>query len=574
MTGASAGNRLWEAACVPAEWAFHRALADPTGTQERLLRAHLRANADTDIGRRVGFSRVRSTADFRDRVPLHMWDDLAADAARIARGAPRVWTAGRVTRLEPTSGTSGGTKLVPYTGAMRRQVRAAVGAWMADLFRAYPDLRGGPAYWSVSPAVPLPAAHAGGPPVGFDSDGGYLSPLHARLARAVMAAPDGLRHVLDPEAHRYATLRALVARADLRLVSVWNPTALALLLAPLRVWADRLAHDLRRGTLTAPLPPGLHARLARGLRPDPRRADALLAAVRDEPDDGALHARLWPRLGLVSAWADGHAGAPFEALRALVPHARFQAKGLLATEGVVSIPRVGHGGGALALTSHVVELLDGDRSVSLDRADVGGCFDVALTTGGGLLRYRLGDRVRVVGHAGRCPLVRFVERAGPVSDRVGEKLHEAHVAACVARLGLDAAFSFVACDTTAGDTAACDTAAGDGAAHRARPPAYVLFAETRETDVRLAAAARALDAALSENVHYSHARRLGQLGPLRAFRVRRGGAEAFVAGCVALGQRAGSVKPAALHRDGGWAERLDGAFVDAALARDAGERRL
>ncbi|HEX9950524.1 MAG TPA: GH3 auxin-responsive promoter family protein [Rubricoccaceae bacterium] len=560
--GAAVGNRLWEAACVPAERAFRRALADPVGTQERLLLAHVRANAETEVGRRFGFSRIRSAADFRERVPLHTWDDLAHDAARIARGTPRVWTADRVRRLEPTSGTSGGTKLVPYTDTMRQQVRAAVGAWMADLFRAMPDLRGGPAYWSVSPAVPLPAAHAGGPPVGFDSDGGYLSPLHARLARAVMAAPDDLRHVLDSETHRYATLRTTIARADLRLISVWNPTALALLLAPLRPWSDRLAHDLRRGTLTpaVPLPPGIQDRLARGLRPDPRRADSLLAAVRDEPDDGVLHARLWPRLGLVSAWGDGHAAGSFEQLRALVPHARIQAKGLLATEGVVSIPRVGHDGGALALTSHVVELLDGGQSVDLARADVGGLFEVALTMGGGLLRYRLGDRVRVVGHAGRCPLVRFVERAGPVSDRVGEKLHEAHVAACVAGLGLDAPFTLVA----------CDTAAGDGAAHRARPPAYVLFAETCDTDARLAAAARALDAALSENIHYAHARRLGQLGPLRAFRVRGDGAEAFVAGCVALGQRAGSVKPAALHRDGGWAERFDGAFVDAAPALSRG----
>ena len=540
MTAALA-NRLWQAACAPAERAFRRALADPEAAQTAVLHAHVRTCAATEIGRRTGLGRVRTLADFRARVPLATWEDLAPDAERIAQGAAGVWTPGRPERLEPTSGTAGGTKLVPHTAAMRSQVRAAIGAWMADLFQAYPDLRDGPAYWSVSPAVPLPPARAGGPPVGFDGDADALSPVHAHLARAALAVPDALRHALDPDAHRTATLRALVARTGLRLVSVWNPTALSLLLAPLRADAERLAEDLARGTLTADVPEAVRAAVLRGVRPDPRRAHALRAAARETADAGALVARLWPRLGLVSAWADAHAAGPFAALGALAPQATLQPKGLLATEGVVSIPRVGHDGAALALTSHVVELLDGGRSVPLAQADVGGRFEVALTTGAGLLRYRLGDTVEVVGRLGRCPLVRFVGRAGLVSDRVGEKLAEAHVAACLARLGLT--FALVACDDAA------------------RPPAYVLFAETAAPDAALARDAGRLDAALGANVHYAHARRLGQLGAVRAFRVRGSGAEQFVAGCVALGQRAGSVKPAALHRDGGWTARFSGGFV-------------
>ena len=203
---------------------------------------------------------------------------------------------------------------------------------------------------------------------------------------------------------------------------------------------------------------------------------------------------------------------------------------------------LGLGGAALAVTAHVVEMLDGDAAVPLAETAVGARYGVAVTTGGGLVRTRLGDVVEVVGHAGRCPLVRFVGRAGPVSDRVGEKLHDAHVSAALAGLAA-ARFALVACDD-----ASC-------------PPAYVLFTETDAPDAALLADAAALDAALGANVGYAHARRLGQLGPVRAFRVRGDGRAAFVAGCVALGQRAGDVKPAALHRDGGWAGRFAGAFV-------------
>ena len=51
--------------------------------------------------------------------------------------------------------------------------------------------------------------------------------------------------------------------------------------------------------------------------------------------------------------------------------------------------------------------------------------------------------------------------------------------------------------------------------------------------------------------HYRYARELGQLGPLRVLRVS-GGARRYEARCIALGQRAGDIKPADLHRQPGW----------------------
>ena len=47
---------------------------------------------------------------------------------------------------------------------------------------------------------------------------------------------------------------------------------------------------------------------------------------------------LWPRLVLVSCWADAAASDSAASLRRRLPHARLQPKGLLATEGVVSLP--------------------------------------------------------------------------------------------------------------------------------------------------------------------------------------------------------------------------------------------
>ena len=56
------------------------------------------------------------------------------------------------------------------------------------------------------------------------------------------------------------------------------------------------------------------------------------------------------------------------------------------------------------------------------------------------------------------------------------------------------------------------------------------------------------------------ARHLGQLGPLRVFRVRDAEAS-YVEACIARGQRAGNVKPPVLDAADGWSAKLDGQFV-------------
>ena len=540
-------NAAWALASRRAASKLRAAWDEPEAAQLATLRRILRNTADTAYGRAHDLEGVRGLEDFQDRAPLVTWDDLEPWVARIAAGEAGVLTVEPVVLLEPTGGSSGGTKRIPYTRSLQREVQTAVGAWVSDLFQHVPAAARGPAYWAVSPAVPHEQT-AGGVPVGFEDDGAYLSPLHRGLARATLAVPGAVRHVLEVDPWRYATLRALLARRDLALVSVWNPTFLSLLLGPLRAWSDRLAADLEAGTLTppGPVPPDVLGALRKDLRPDPARAAQVRTAVALEADAGRLHARLWPGLAVVSAWADAPAAGPARDLEAALPQAVLQPKGLMATEGVVTIPLWGRDGGAPALTSHVLEFVPegGGRPRFAHDLEPGARYAVALTTGGGLVRYRLGDLVEVVGRVGRTPMLRLLGRGGPVSDVVGEKLHGDHVARALAALGLETAFAMVAPD-------------GD-----ARPARYALFVESPAPDAAALEAARRLDRALSENVHYAHARSLGQLGPAAAFRVRGGGARAYLEGCRALGQRLGSVKPVALHRDGGWAARFQGAFLE------------
>jgi hypothetical protein len=233
-----------------------------------------------------------------------------------------------------------------------------------------------------------------------------------------------------------------------------------------------------------------------------------------------------------------------------------QAKGLIATEGFVSLPLAGRDGAALAVRSHFFEFAPVDSGGVVDETapflahelEPGRRYAVILTTAGGLYRYRLDDVVEVIAREGECPLIRFIGRSGYVSDWFGEKLHEAHAgdvlreAFVSVRPDVTPAFAMLACDRDR------------------RPAAYVLYVDCEADDSTLARVAATIDDRLRANFHYDYARLLGQLGPVGVFRARDA-ARTYLATAIAEGRRAGDVKPLALDRRDGWSARFTGRSI-------------
>jgi len=171
-------------------------------------------------------------------------------------------------------------------------------------------------------------------------------------------------------------------------------------------------------------------------------------------------------------------------------------------------------------------------------------YSSLLTTGGGLYRYRLGDRVRVVGFAGHTPLLEFLGKEDGVSDLCGEKLSPAFVASVLEELSVERAYL--------SDFAMLAPA-------RQESLRYVLFLEgaTSETDLAVR-----LDKKLTQNPHYAYCRRLGQLAAPRIFQITSDAGESYLRRCVAMGQRAGAVKAVALHRLTGWEDFFRGDWTE------------
>ena len=529
---AGIANRLYMLAAAPERHRFERALRIPAAAQHEVLMRIVLANASTAFGRRHGFLGIRSVADYRARVTVHEYEQLEQDILRTAEGSRRVLTTDPAICFELTGGTSGGNKLVPYTASLLREFSAATMPWISDLLRHRPVLRNGRAYWAVSPPARAAAMTRGGIPIGLDHDSEYFPALVRTLLEPALGTPRALSRIPDVDGWRYVTLRALIAVQDLVFVSVWNPTFLTLLSDALDERWERLLHDLETGVLSIALDPSLRHELNHALPPNPRLASYLRRRFhRRVPEDLG---ELWPSLALISCWTDAHAMRSLSGLARRFPRVELQGKGLLATEGVVSIPLFEAGGCVAAVTSHFLEFLPQDatdRAVGVEELEVGHSYEVLLTTSGGLYRYRLKDVVRVEGFRHATPILRFQGRADRTSDLVGEKLTPVFVEQVLRRAALDA-------NVEATFAMLAPVGGADGL-----PARYELLVECSPDDAdRLAAA---VEASLNASHHYALCRRLGQLDPVHAVVVRDGARE-YEKACLARGQRLGSIKPVAL----------------------------
>jgi hypothetical protein len=261
-------------------------------------------------------------------------DELVPWIACIECGEPNVLTREPVRRLVPTSGSSGARKLVPYGAALLASFRNALSPWIVRLLREDAAVFAG-ARVLVDLTRPPRRDERGRHPRRLRRRHGIPQALGRLLAHGALAVPPSATRLPAAELQA-ATRRALLAAPDLSLVSVWHPAFLLL------------------------LTDGLSAADAGGL--EPRRQREVLGILRETNGDaGGRSRRLWPRLRLVSAWLDGPAAAYRARLSAAFPQARLEGKGLLATEGVVSVPWNAGKGPVLAVRSCVVELLDSER---------------------------------------------------------------------------------------------------------------------------------------------------------------------------------------------------------------------
>jgi hypothetical protein len=423
--------------------ALRLALADVEGTQLRLLRAIIAANINTTFGKQQAFSKLLSVADFRAAVPIRNYDEMRSWVNELAEGASNVLTSDPVIAWEETGGSSGGRKLIPYTASSLKSFRAAVLPSLADLVQRRPRVAIGKLYAAISPATRQPRVLGNGVPLGLP-DAAYLGEDVMPAFANLLAVPPKVGEITDVQTWYTETLCHLKSCNDLSFVSVWSPS----------FWLE----------------------LCKTIGPD---------EVRD----------LWPNLDTISCWTHGTSSAFMPALQAAFPGVHIESKGLLSTEGAVTLAYGAEDGCIPALRSCFFEWIDEAGDVRLTHElEPDNRYRAVITTPGGLYRYDTRDVVLCVSRESNVPRLVFQGRAGVVSDMVGEKLDDAFAASILAQLPVPSRL----------------VARNFPTAH------YELWLDVSDNS-NTAAWMDTVEKALSVNPQYAYARRMGQLKPLVAY---------------------------------------------------------
>lgn len=529
---------------------LREALADPGRQQQDVLTDLLAANADTEFGRQYGFGKIRTAADFKAAVPIHDYAALEPWIERMAGGAHAVLTAEDPVVYFTSSGSTGAHKKVPVT---RRFMRTSFfpfyyAAW-APMAEHFPDavdrddavlnLKHDPRPAKATTASGRP--HLGASQIDFGT--AFGEPLSAEPGTA--APWSSLPCPVPADDHlekAYVRLRIAAEHPDLRGLVGINPAMVAAVPYQLRMWWPRIVREIADGTVGGfPYGPGNLARARRLDRLDPVRPSGV-----------------WPGMQVLFCWTTGLAKLYLPRLReefgagvTVLPAP------VAASEGPVGVALDRHGSaGSLVVTAAFYEFVPAEERIRPDSATLGPAeleagreYHVVLSHVGGLVRYALGDVVRVLDTVGGSPRVEYAGR-NTVLDAQGERLRESQVLRALGT-ALDAGGLEVR-------NAACHV--DDGARYEFACAPRIPWSDEESGFL----AARLDEALAAESPGYRAARAAGRLAPAVVTRID---GEAFLREWhaeVTRGVRPAQAKDRLLRRDDAAWQRL----TDAATRKD------
>ncbi|MBY0413763.1 MAG: GH3 auxin-responsive promoter family protein, partial [Bdellovibrionales bacterium] len=289
----------------------------------------------------------------------------------------------------PTSGSTHAIKWVLYTPKFKAELWKASSALIHDLYVRYPEIKKGTHYWSLSW---LPADMR---KQQSSNDLDFFVGLEKYLLEQTMTLDDAVAALPSLKDSMRQNLLSLLTK-NVTLISIWSPTFLIEVLEQLindkNYFLDHLKDAKKRAVI----------------------ADLNKLA----PENTKI---LFPELVLISAWATSSSKIYAEKIKKLFPHVSFEAKGLWATEGVLTIPFEKKF--PIAVNSHFYEFEEWETKKIYPSWELKMGMKVMpiFTTGSLFFRYKLNDLLEVSEFYDKTPCLIFLGRQNE-TDLVGEKI--------------------------------------------------------------------------------------------------------------------------------------------------------
>ncbi len=425
---------------------------DPERIGQELLFKILRDNENTEYGRKVGFSEIKTVGDYKKKVPLTVYDDYAEYVVRELTGKEEhLHSVYGVAQYNRSSGTMGNPKKIPMSSISMKYLLDY--AWAVPLGMAVKrfgtDFLKGKA---LSVAEASARAVVGNPPKRYFGVSGqcvtdwqmtypemYTSPIEA-------VCPD------KETDSRYLHARYGLAYQD---VSSLQTTFITFILDLFHYIQDRwemLCDDIGSGKIdpSVKMSDAVRSKLESELVPMPERA-AELRKIFSEGFDNTIAKRIWPNLTFVMGVSTGTFSAYLNKLREnyVSKDVPIVMIGVSASEGAISAP-YDFDTSDFAPLGHTIfmEFLplgeeDPSKTCTISEVELGKEYEIILTTQSGLYRYRTRDAVRFVKMYNSLPTMEYLYRIDMCVNLNGEKTYEPALRAAMDATAKDLDFDYV-----------------------------------------------------------------------------------------------------------------------------------
>ncbi len=486
--------------------------------QREVLATILQSFVSSDYAGSLNASNVASAEEYVDQVPVANYEDLRPWVDRIEANANSL-TADRTLAFFKTSGSTSKPKLIPVTPALMRQKVGAFAIFWGMIYRDYPEVATGTLVSNFIDASQPEPDQSG---IEVCSESSFWSRRGRGMNTiARWPLPTELRLVDDLDARLYAIARLLM-QSDLHCIMCLNPSTLLQFCRVIQTHSAQLIKGLQSGHwgtnddhVLACLNVEGKQTLESYLRVDEGAANRLETAL-DKNVTPHLQ-DIWPMLKLVVCWRSNIVQPYFEQLAPFLNDLPVRDYITQSSECMMAIPvKDSVSGGALAYTTHFYEFIE-EADVETPNAkthfawqlEKGKRYELVVTTGGGLYRYRMGDCVQVTGFIDTVPTIEFLYRFGKTSSITGEKLTEKHVLQAAAEAASQTGISPV--------EFLCYPSSGED-------PHYSLMLDfLNSSDDQAQAWCHTFDDALKRaNSEYADKCHSGRLGAIEAYRVDQG----------------------------------------------------
>ena len=548
---------------------------------------------------------------FQNKIPIVNYEDIKEFVEKEKSGENNVLLSDKIKLFELTSGSTSDVKYIPYTEKFLKSYMNGVFAWIYNLYQNNKRLFFGSSYWSVSPILKREAVTSGGIRVGIEDDTSYFDKVSAFFLNKLFTVPKEIKNIQNMEDFLLITAVFLLLSENLAMISVWSPSFLMILLDFIeknhkvicqivksedlgteffadknlgnkkyfqiiqkkyrKLWKKNrskflinyfekyekniLSKNDKTQNLEITEKNNENEIISENKNLETKSGNKIVENFVD-------YSVIWEKLSLVSCWADSDSYEIFIKLKEKLnfdkknTNLKFQGKGLMSTECIVSFPLENvENGSVAAYNSFFYEFiqvsgnkLENSSPKLLDELELGERYCVVVTTNAGLYRYNTNDIVEVTGFYHKIPIVKFVGRINNFSDILGEKLKnsfvEKQVLTTLEENNIKSEFLLFA-----------------PVKNETEGIFYTLFLEIKKDGRKFnwKQIENEINSSLCKAFHYEYAYKLGQLGKVRVFLIEKEGLKTYTAE-KSKKQKIGDIKYRLLDKNFGWENKFAGGF--------------